>query len=203
MKRLWSAGVLAGVFLLIPSCRTALPGAQITPLRSRTADEARQELEARAAAFAGSRSAMRVRIVTPERTQSFRAQLIVPDKSRMELVVYTPVGTTAGRLFADGERIQFENHVNPTEVRGTAEELARPFGFYAGGLVPAEMALLLLGLPPRPELQYVFTAAGLASATIGDVSVVFDPPSFPPKRVVITRGENRLEVEHQEIVSTK
>ena len=202
MKRL-CAGVLAGVVLLITGCRTAQPGSPIEALRARTADEARHELEARTAAFTGSRSVMRVRVVTPQQTQSFRAQLIVPDKSKMEVVVYTPVGTTAGRLFADGDRIQFENHVNPTEARGTAEDLARPFGFYAGGLVPAEMAMLLLGLPPRPELQYVFTPAGLAAATVGDVSVVFDPPSFPPKRVVITRGENRLEIEHLEIVVTK
>ena len=203
MKRLWSAGVIAGVFVLVTGCRTAQPGSAIVPLRANTAEAARQELEARAAAFTGARSVMRVRVVTPERTQSFRAQLIVPDKSRMELVVYTPIGTTAGLVRAEGERIQFENHINPTEVRGTAEDLARPFGFYAGGLIPAEMGLLILGLPPRPELEYVYEPSGLAGATVGDVSVVFDPASFPPRNVMITRGENRLEVEHLEIVTTK
>lgn len=146
---------------------------------------------------------MRVRVVTPEQTQSFRAQLVVPDRTHMELVVYTPIGTTAAVVRADGDRIQFENHMKPAEVVGSAEDLARPFGFYAADLIPAEMAMLLLGLPPRADLQYAMTPTGIAGATVGDVTVAFEPPVYPPKRAVITRGSNRIEIEHQEIVSTK
>ena len=88
-------------------------------------------------------------------------------------------------------------------VSGSAEDLARPFGFYAGGLQPAEMAMLLIGLPPRQDLEYEVTPAGIASATVGDVRVVFETPSFPARNVVITRGENRLEIKHVEVVAPK
>jgi hypothetical protein len=32
------------------------------------------------------------------------------------------------------------------------------------------------------------------------VVVVFDPPSFPASHVVVTRGQDRVEIEHLEVV---
>ena len=62
--------------------------------------EAMAQLRARRANFAGLRSLMRVRATTNGKTQSFRAQLAVQDGRRMELIAYTPVGTTALTLKA-------------------------------------------------------------------------------------------------------
>ena len=47
------------------------------------------------------------------------------------------------------------------------------------------------------------TAAGIAGLTINDISVRFDPPAFPARRAAITRGSNRLEVEHMEVVASR
>ena len=64
-----------------------------------------QQLRARRASFGGMRSLMRIRATVKGKTQSFRAQLAVHDAQRMELIAYTPVGTTAMTMKADGNRI--------------------------------------------------------------------------------------------------
>ena len=196
--------VIAACLLLIAGCRTAKPvGKAFLPLQARTVEEARAELNSRANTFKGARSIMRVRAVTPESTQSFRAQLIVPDRTHMELVIYTPIGTTAAVVRAVGDQIQFDSRVDAASWKGSAEDVARSFGFYGADLDPAETAMLLIGLPPRPDLNYSITPAGLGGVSIKDISVRFDPPSFPARRAVIIRGQNRLEVEHIELVATE
>ena len=70
----------------------------------------------------------------------------------------------------------------------------------ATGLTPAEIGMLIAGLPPRDGLQYDVEAGGLRRASFGDVVVTFDPPSFPARNVVVTRGEDRVEIEHLEVV---
>ena len=61
--------------------------------------------------------------------------------------------------------------------------------------------MLILGIPPRDDLSIEVAPTGIASANGGGVSVTFDPPSFPAKRVVIVRGSDRVEIEHIEVVS--
>jgi hypothetical protein len=140
--------------------------------------------------FRGMRSLMRVRATTNGKTQSFRAQLAVHDGRRMELIAYTPVGTTAMTMKADGDRITTEPEVAPAS-----------FDFLrATGLTPAETAMLILGLPPRDDVRVEITAAGLASAEVGAMRVTFEPPAFPAQRVVVTRGEDRVEIQHEEVV---
>jgi hypothetical protein len=188
MKRL--AAVLVATALVV-SCRTGRPdGVAVVPLVAASADDAMQQLRARRASFDGLRSLMRVRATTKGKTQSFRAQLAVHDAQRMELIAYTPVGTTALTLKADGDRVTTDPEVPPDS-----------FDFLrATGLTPAEMAMLIAGLPPRDELQYEVEAGGLRRASFGDVVVDFDPPSFPAKNVVVTRGDDRVEIEHLEVV---
>lgn len=188
MKRLAAAVVVAA---LLFSCRTGRPdGVAVAPLTAATAEDAMQQLRARRASFDGLRSLMRVRATTKGKTQSFRAQLAVHDARRMELIAYTPVGTTALTLKADGDRVTSNPQVAPES-----------FDFLrATGLTPAEMAMLIAGLPPRDDLQYEVDAAGLRRASFGDLTVTFEPPSFPAKNVVVTRGEDRVEIEHLEVV---
>jgi hypothetical protein len=159
-----------------------------------------QELRERRAALGTVRTLMRVRVTTGGRTQSFRAQMAVEDGTRMNLVAYTPVGTTALTLTANGAEVSVKNHLEGSEWEGSAGELARTFGFLGSSLVPAEMAQLILGLPPREDLQYDVTQTGLARATSGDLEVTFEPPVFPPKHVLVVRAGDRVEIEHLEVV---
>lgn len=173
------------------SCRTGRPsGVAVTPLSATTSEEAVQQLRERRAEFRGMRSLMRVRATTNGKTQSFRAQLAVHDARRMELIAYTPVGTTAMTMKADGERITTDPAVPPAS-----------FDFLrAAGLTPAETAMLLLGLPPRDGMELDVAPGGIASAGAGAIRAEFDPPSFPAKRVVVTRGADRVEIEHLEVM---
>jgi hypothetical protein len=180
--------VLAGTAL---ACQTGRPaGAAVAPMTAASAVEATAKLRDLRNDFRGMRSLMRVRATTGGKTQSFRAQLAVHDSRRMELIAYTPVGTTAMTMKADGDRITTEPEVAPAS-----------FDFLrATGLTPAETAMLLLGLPPRDDVPVEITAAGLASAEVGAMRVTFEPPAFPAKRVVVTRGDDRVEIEHAEVV---
>lgn len=161
-----------------------------------------QQLRQRTAAFAGARSLMRVRATTNGRTQSFRAQLAVENATRMSLVAYTPVGTTALVLRADGKEVSIDNQIEGTEWQGSADDLARSLGFLGGDLLPAETAMLLLGFPPASAgVELEAATAGLTRARAGDVTVTYDPPAFPAKKVVLTRGADRIEIEHLEVVA--
>lgn len=173
------------------ACQPLRPaGIAIAPMTAPSADAATAQLRAERAGFRGMRSLMRVRATTDGQTQSFRARLTVHDARRMELVAYTPVGTTALTINADGDRITTDPEVAPSS-----------FDFLrATGLTPAETAMLLLGLPPRDDVSVEMTPAGIASATAGELTMTFDPPSFPAQHVVITRGEDRVEIEHVEVV---
>ncbi|HEX6085973.1 MAG TPA: DUF3261 domain-containing protein [Thermoanaerobaculia bacterium] len=188
MKRL---AVALGLALITVSCRTGRPaGAPVAALSASSPEEAAAQLRALRQSFGGMRSLMRVRATTNGRTQSFRAQLAVHDARRMELIAYTPVGTTALKMTADGDRITTDPPVAPDA-----------FAFLrAAELTPAETGMLLLGLPPRDGMDVEVRETGLASATAGGITVVYDPPAFPARRVVVTRGADRVEIEHEEVV---
>lgn len=185
-----AAAVLV-VLAVFASCRTARPaGAPVAPLTAATAEEAAVQLRERRAGFTGFRSLMRVRATTNGNTQSFRAQLAVHDHQRMELVAYTPVGTTALTLKANGNQVTTDPEVPPES-----------FAFLrAAGLTPAETAMLLLGLPPREDVRVELAPGGVASASAGELTMTFEPPSFPAQRVIVTRGSDRVEIEHLEVV---
>ncbi|HET7707291.1 MAG TPA: hypothetical protein VFM36_14485 [Thermoanaerobaculia bacterium] len=185
------------------SCRSTVPGTPMAPLRASSSEDALSQLQSRVTAFAGARSLMRVRATTAGKTQSFKAQLVIPNRESMELIAYTPLGTTAVTIRADGDRISFVNHVDKSSWEGSPEDLARSMSIYATSMKPAEMALLLIGLPAPQGVEYTTTPAGLQSASTPEVTVTFDPPQFPPKRVVVRRGADIVEIEHMEIVATQ
>jgi hypothetical protein len=181
--------IILVVLLTLTACRTGRPaGAPVAPLTAATSDEAITQLRARRAEFRGMRSLMRVRATRNGQTQSFRAQLVVHDARRMELIAYTPVGTTAMTMKADGDRVTTDPAVPP----GSFDFLR------ASGLVPAEVGMLILGLPPRDDLQIEVAPAGISAATSEGITVTFDPPAFPAKHVIVTRGSERIEIEHLE-----
>ena len=186
MKR---AAVLAAAFLVL-SCATGRPtGGPVAPLTPGV--DVIQQLATRRANFHGMRSLMNVRATVKGKTQSFRAQLAVHDAQRMELTAYTPVGTTALKMKAKGDAITTDPPVAP-----------EAFAFLRGaGLTPAQMAMLLLGIPPVEGERYDYGAGGLLAAYPGGLTVTFEPPLFPAKRVVVTDGDDRIEIEHIEVVT--
>jgi Protein of unknown function (DUF3261) len=192
--------VLAAALLFTAACRTTRPsGAPVAPLVAVSAEDATQQLAARRAAFAGMKSLMRVRATTGGKTQSFRAQLAVHDLRRMDLIAYTPVGTTALTMNVDGDRVKVKNHVENTQWEGGAHQLPEPFKFLAASYTPNDVALLILGFP-LPGVNGEMTAAGVQSVRVGDATFEFATPSFPAKQVVVTRGADRIEIEHLEVV---
>lgn len=158
------------------------------------------QLGQRRASFRGAKSLMKVRAMTGGRTQSFRATLTIEDPRRMSLVAYTPVGTAAMTLTADGEHVRVQNHLEKTDWEGEAGEMGRSLGFLGTSIPPAEMAMLLLGLPPPDGLELRFAPGGLAAASVSGVSVTYEPPAYPAKSVVVTRGTDRIEIQHLEVV---
>jgi hypothetical protein len=192
---------LAFVLLVISGCRTARPtGEPLAPLTATTPEEARAQLQERRAAFHGVESLMRIRATTRGETQSFRATLAIEDARSMRLTAFTPVGTTALTLESVGDHVRLKNFIEHSEWEGPARDLGRTLGLFGSELLPSEMAMLLTGLPPRDDLDYRFEAAGLAGAAFGGMTVTFDPPSFPARRVTVLRGADRIEIEHLEIV---
>ena len=192
----WSLGCLA---LLVVSCRSAhVTGPAVAPLQTAATLES---LLARGESFAGARSIARIRVTTEGEIRSFRAQLIVENRQRMQLIAYTPVGTTAATITADGDHVTVVDALHGSTIEGSAERMLAPYGFFTGGLTPAEMGMLLLGYPPRRDLVYETAAAGLSRATAGDIVVTFDPPAFPARHVVIDHGSDRVEIDHLEVAS--
>ena len=199
MKSSCGLTVAGCLLVLTASCRSAhVTGPAVVPLQTAATLES---LLARADSFAGARSIARVRVTTGGETRSFRAQLIVENRQRMQLIAYTPVGTTAATITADGDHVTVVDALHGSTMEGSAERMLAPYGFFTGGLTPAEMGMLLLGYPPRRDLVYQTASAGLSHATAGDILVTFDPPAFPARHVVIDHGSDRVEIDHLEVAS--
>ncbi len=128
---------------------------------------------------------MRIRAISGDKTQSFRA-LLHASPSAMLLNAYTPLGTSAFRLWSSGDRVVFINDLQNTTWNGSAAEFAELFGFF-GDETPVRMAQRILGRD-RSEPR--------------GVTIAYDTPSFPPKTVTVARGRQRLEIEHLESVYT-
>jgi hypothetical protein len=181
---------------LLAACRTTRPAGEetpVAPLTSTSPADAARQLTARRAQLTGERSLLRLRATNGDRSQSFRAQLQIDAGGRMLLTAYTPLGTTAIRLYADNAEVVFINDLEDTWWHGSAADFASSFGFF-GSTPPYAMALLINGLPSE-GITSDYAAAGLSRATVGDVVVTFEPPSYPPQHVSIVRGAQKLEIE--------
>jgi len=127
---------------------------------------------------------MRIRATNGERTESFRAQLLASPRA-MLLKAYTPLGTSAARIYASGDQVLFLNDLENTTWSGTPAEFAASFGFF-GDATPQAMAELILG----------------RRTSFPGVTIAYEPNAFPPKHVTVTHGAQRLEIEHLESVYT-
>jgi len=192
------------LIILITGCRSAhVSGPAVAPLPTTPAVSPLEALLARAESFPGARSIASVRVTEGGETRSFRAQLIVENRQRMQLIAYSPAGTTVATISADGDHVTVVDAVHGSTSEGSAERMLAPYGFFTGGLTPAEMGMLLLGYPPRRDLAYETAAAGLTRATVGDIVVTFDPPALPARHVVVDHGSDRVEIDHLEVASMR
>jgi hypothetical protein len=156
--------LIAAAALLLAACRTAR--VDEAPLQA-------QPLES----LHAIRTLVRVRATNGERTESFKAQMIVePATQRIELTAYTPVGTSAMTLFADGDRVTFLDHVNRTSWEGSAQSLD-----LFGGATPAAWALAIDGYPST------------------NTAVAYDAAT---RRATIRRGAGTIEVTTLEAYSS-
>src|SRR5712691_571381 len=185
----------AVILFLLAACRTTRPshGEPIAPLTATSPSEASQQLVARRLEFRGERSLIRLRVPRI----SARGQLQVDGAGRMMLTVYTPLGTTGARLYVDGQDVIFLDDFRSTAWRGKPSDLAGALEVFAN----TRLALLLVGLPPDGLESITYAATGIQAVSLPDVAVTYDPPVYPPKRLVITRGEQRVEIEHLESYS--
>lgn len=202
MRRALAVAVLSALFA---GCRTTRPAGEETPLTAVTStspSDAERQLVARRAQLTTERSLLRVRATKGDRSLSFRAQLQVDGGGRMLLTAYTPFGTNAMRLYAAGDEVTFVNDFEGTWWRGSVAEFARSFGFF-GSTPPSAMALLIAGLPAEGNgFEYDYAPAGLARASVGDVIVTFQPPSYPPKHIMVARAAQSLDIETLESAMT-
>jgi hypothetical protein len=124
------------------------------------------------------RSLLRVRATHGDRTQSFKAQLLVePATHRVELVAYTPLNTSAATLYADRDLVVFLNHVEHTAWQGSAADVA-----LFGHTEPSTWALVILG--------YAQPSNG------------FEVTRDSANHMTLTRGIDRVEVTQLETMST-
>jgi hypothetical protein len=205
MRRGIAVVAFSALTALFAGCRTARPAGQETPLAALTSTspaDAERQLVARRAQLTTERSLLRIRATNGSRTLSFRAQLQVDGGGRMLLTAYTPFGTNAIRLYAAGDEVTFINDFEGTFWRGSVAEFGRSFGFF-GTAPPSAMALLIAGLPAEGKgFEHNYVPAGLARATVGDVVVTFDPPSYPPRHIMVSRAAQNLEIETLESAVT-
>ena len=174
----WSgaAAVLLAMALPFSACRTTHPANEV-PLAAGTPLTAVHAI----------RSLMRIRVTNGNRSFSFRAQMLVePATEKIAMIVYTPIGTSALTLFAEGDHVTFLNHMNHTTWQGRAAEFSAATGLF-GGTLPAAWALALVGYP----------------ASLGDLAVESDPPGVvPATRVILIRGNQKVEVTNLEVLAT-
>jgi hypothetical protein len=168
----------------VAACRTARPAGEespLLPLTSTSANDAARQLAERRAQLTSQRSLLMIRATTPGQSLSLRAQLQIDNGGRMLLTAYTPFGTNAIRLYAEGNEVTFVNDIEGTWWRGGVAEFGRSFGFF-GSASPSSIGLLLMGLPAGGrDFTYEYAATGLKRANAGDVAAVYDPPSYPPQ----------------------
>jgi hypothetical protein len=188
-------GFAIALLIFVAACRTARPAGEqaVAPLSG----TASQELAQRRDRFVGQRSVIRIRTMNGTQTQSARAQLQVGRAGDMLITIYAPViNTTALRLYAANGQIVFVNDIDKTAWQGSATDFTGSFGFV--GSNPAALAFLILGLPPRAGAAVTYSDTGIQSARLQDMVVAYDPPVYPPQKVVIVRGMQRVEIDHLE-----
>jgi hypothetical protein len=192
----WTRPSIVAALLLFAACRTArLPSEEpLPPVNAPTAEAALTALRDRMTKLVDVHALVRVRVTTPERTDSFKAAVTVNGREQMELTIYTPINTTAATITSDGQNVTIRDVVHGATVKATSADLARAYGIFLPDQPPSDMALVLLGFPAISGATYEAEPTGLRRASAGDAVIDFEPPVQPVQSVRITRPAQTVEV---------
>lgn len=181
-------------------CRSSRPAQPFPALGTSTREAAWSELVRLQREFPGARSLVSVRITTGEKKQSFKADLAVDRDRRLRLDGFTPLGTAAFTIFAEGSTILFLDHTANTYWRGTTRAFAERVAMFPRDVLPRDLALILLGIPAESGFQYDLSESGLSRATWSGGSAHYEPASFPPQRVQLMLGATHtVEIRHLDL----
>jgi len=136
---------------------------------------------------------MRVKAPVMGSVQTFKAAIDV-EGDHMVLTAFTPLGTSAMSVTADGDKVHFHDTIHRLDWDATTAQLAQMVPMFPPNVKPAEMAWILLGYPGNDAIEVTAAPAGLATAKTGTVTVTFDPPAHPPQHIVITNGAQTVDV---------
>lgn len=138
-----------------------------------------------------------MRAESGQRRQSFNARIAVDSSGRARIDGLTPIGTAAITIWSDGANVIYLDHINNVFWKGPANALSGSLR-----VIAERGAFLLAGLPvDDPAVTYRTEPTGLAEATVAGVRFSYVPPAFPPSRVIIESGSDRIEVEHADLSS--
>ena len=191
------------LLVVFAACRTArLPDeAPLPPVNAASADDALTTLRDRMTKLVDVHALLRMRIATPERTDTFKASLTVTNQKQMELVIYTPLNTTAVTITSVGDTVTIHDVLHRSTVTATSAELAQTYGIFLPNVPPSDMALLLLGFPSINSAAYDATPTGLRKAVAGDTTIDYEPAVQPVQTVRITRPAQQVEMTVLQVVA--
>lgn len=184
----------------------------LPPLATATPDEAWNALlrlrreEPRLASYAS------IRVEAGGTKESFRATIATDERGRLRVDAFTPMGTAAFTLYADGGAATMIDHAQRTWWKGPFPTAARSLGL-PESMTARELAMIAFGLPASTSAEsergerfvqegiaYTVAAGGLASARADAWSASFEPAAQPPSSVTITAadGSRSITVRHIE-----
>ncbi|MFA6955981.1 MAG: hypothetical protein WC538_08940 [Thermoanaerobaculia bacterium] len=153
-----------------------------------------------------------IRVESDGSKQSFRATIATDERGCLRVDAFTPMGTAAFTLYADGDETTMIDHVNRSWWKGTFPTAARSLGL-PGSLDAHSLAMIAFGLPASAEPEsergerivqagvvYRVDAKGLAEVTGEGWTAKFNTPSFPASSVTISTadGGRAMTVRHLE-----
>lgn len=184
----------------------------LPPLAAAAPGEAWDELLRIRRASPRLASYVSIRVESGSSKQTFRATIATDERGRLRVDAFTPMGTAAFTLYADGDETTMIDHLNRSWWTGPFPTAARSLGL-PESLDAHSLAMIAFGLPASaaPEsdrgarivqagVAYRVEAAGLAEATGEGWTATFDTPSFPASSVTIstTDGGRAMTVRHLE-----
>jgi hypothetical protein len=153
-----------------------------------------------------------IRVESGASKQSFRATVATDERGRLRVDAFTPMGTAAFTLYADGVETTMIDHVNRSWWKGPFPTAARSLGL-PESLDAHSLAMIAFGLPasadPETErgerivqagVSYRVEKSGLAEAAGEGWTATFATPSFPAGSVTISTadGARAMTVRHLE-----